>query len=108
VHPRALMIGDTGFLKGDIIHYSHRDLTDYLRSVNSHTSLEAKKMVLSGRKFTLGKALSRAFQRTIWTRLIRKQGYKDGVYGLAVAFFSGFYQIISYLKYREILLKKRS
>lgn len=107
VHPRAIMEGDTGFLKGDIIHYSHRDLTDYLRSLNGHTSLEAKKWFLSGRKVTLGKALSRAFQRTVWTRLIRKQGYKDGIYGLAVAYFSGVYQIVSYLKYKELELRSR-
>lgn len=107
VHPRALMEGDTGFLSGDILHYSHDDFTDYIRSLNGHTSLEAKKWFLSGKKVSLGKALWRAFQRTIWTRLIRKKGYKDGVYGLAVAFFSGFYQIASWLKYKELQIKSK-
>ena len=107
VHPRALMEGATGFLKGDIIHYSHRDFADYLRSLNSHTSLEAKKWVLSGRRMTAGKALWRALDRCFYRRLFLKQGYKDGVYGFAVAFFSGVYQIVSYLKYREILLKEK-
>lgn len=108
VHPRALMEGATGYLKGDLIHYSHRDLTDYLKSLNGHTSLEAKKWFLSGRKMTLGKAVWRAIQRTFLTRLIRKKGYKDGVYGLAVAFFSGMYQIVSYLKYRELVLQSKA
>jgi len=105
VHPRALMEGATGYLKGDLIHYSHRDLADYLKSLNSHTTLEAKKWFLTGRKMTLGKAVWRAIQRTFFTRLLRKKGYKDGVYGLAVAFFSGMYQIVSYLKYRELVLQ---
>ncbi|MCA9396654.1 MAG: glycosyltransferase family 2 protein [Candidatus Omnitrophica bacterium] len=104
VHPRALMEGDTGFLKGDIVHYSHKDIADYLRSLNSHTTLEAKKWFLSGRKMSLGHALWRAFDRCFYRRILRKQAYKDGVYGWTVAIFSGFYQIVSYLKYREMLI----
>jgi len=105
VHPRAIMEGDTGFIKGDIIHYSHRDLTDYIRSLNGHTSLEAKKWYLSGRKMSFGKALWRTLDRCFYRRLWRKKSYKDGIYGLAVAFFSGFYQMASYLKYRELIEK---
>jgi glycosyltransferase involved in cell wall biosynthesis len=105
VHPRALMEGATGYLKGDIIHYSHRDFADYLRSLNSHTTLEARKWAQSGRRMTAGKAIWRALDRCFYRRLFLKRGYKDGIYGWAVAFFSGVYQIVSYLKYREILLK---
>ena len=105
VHPRALMEGATGYLRGDILHYSHRDLSDYLRSLNGHTTLEAKKWYLSGKKISLGRAVWRAVQRTFLTRLLRKKGYKDGVYGLAVAYFSGVYQIVSWLKYRELVEK---
>ncbi len=106
VHPRALMQGDTGFLKGDIIHYSHRDIADYLRSLNYHTTLEARKWYLTGRKMSLGHAVWRALDRCFYRRLIRKKGYKDGIYGLTVAVFSGIYQIVSYLKYRELGIKE--
>ncbi|MBF0493798.1 MAG: glycosyltransferase family 2 protein [Candidatus Omnitrophica bacterium] len=106
VHPRAFMKGDCGHLKGDIIHYSHKDIADYLKSLNSHTTLEAKKWVLSGRKMSLGHAVWRALDRCFYRRLLRKQAYKDGIYGLTVAFFSGVYQIVSYLKYREMLMNK--
>ena len=106
VHPRALMDGDSGHLKTDIIHYSHRDITDYLRSLNSHTTLEAKKWYSSGRKMTMGHAVWRTLDRCFYRRLLRKRGYRDGIYGLTVAVFSGFYQIVSYLKYREIILKE--
>ncbi|KJJ83354.1 glycosyltransferase, group 2 family protein [Candidatus Omnitrophus magneticus] len=103
VHPRALLDGDTGHLKGDIIHYSHSDIADYLKSLNSHTTLEAKKWYAQGRKMSLFHALWRAFDRCFYRRIIRKQGYKDGIYGWTVAIFSGFYQIVSYLKYREMI-----
>ncbi|MFH1552377.1 MAG: glycosyltransferase family 2 protein [Candidatus Omnitrophota bacterium] len=105
VHPRAFMKGDTGYLKGDIIHYSHKDITDYLRSLNGHTTLEAKKWYQTGRKMSAGHAIWRGLDRCFYRRLLRKKGYKDGIYGFTVAFFSGAYQIVSYLKYREMQLK---
>jgi glycosyltransferase involved in cell wall biosynthesis len=103
VHPRAFMNGDCGHLKGDIIHYSHRDISDYLRSLNNQTTLEAKKWVLTGRKMSLGHALWRMLDRCFYRRLLRKKAYKDGIYGITVAVFSGVYQLVSYLKYREML-----
>jgi len=103
VHPRALLDGDCGHLKGDIIHYSHRDISDYLRSLNSQTSLEAKKWFLTERKMSLGHAVWRTLDRCFYRRLLRKKAYKDGIYGLTVAVFSGMYQIVSYLKYRELM-----
>jgi glycosyltransferase involved in cell wall biosynthesis len=102
VHPRALMEGDCGHLKGDMIHYSHDDISDYVRSLNGHTTLEAKKWYLSGRKMSLFHAVWRGLDRCFYRRLFRKQGYKDGVYGLTVAVFSGLYQIVSYAKFREM------
>lgn len=104
VHPRALMEGDTGYLKGDLVHYSHKDITDYLRSLNGHTTLEARKWYLTGRKISAGRAIWRALDRCFYRRLLRKKGYKDGLYGYTVAFFSGVYQIVSYIKYREMQL----
>ena len=106
VHPRALLDGDCGHLKNDMIHYSHRDIADYLKSLNNQTNLEAKKWISDGRKMSLGHALWRTFDRCFYRRLIRKKGYKDGVYGLTVAVFSGMYQLVSYLKYREMLEQK--
>lgn len=103
VHPRAFLKGDCGHLKGDLIHYSHKDIADYLASLNNHTTLEARKWYLSGRKMSFGRALWRALDRCFYRRLLRKKGYKDGIYGLTVAIFSGMYQLVSYLKYKELV-----
>jgi glycosyltransferase involved in cell wall biosynthesis len=105
VHPRAFMEGGWGHLRNDIIHYSHRDIADYLRSLNNQSTLEALKWYNTDRKMTLGHALWRAFDRCFYRRLLRKRSYKDGVYGLAVAVFSGLYQLVSYFKYWEMKQK---
>jgi glycosyltransferase involved in cell wall biosynthesis len=103
VHPRAFLEGPCGHLKNDIIHYSHRDIADYLRSLNGQTTLEAQKWYRTGRRMSLGHAVWRTLDRCFYRRLIRGKSYKDGFYGIVVAVFSGLYQIISYFKYREML-----
>ena len=102
VHPRAFMEGDCGHLKGDMIHYSHRDIADYVRSLNSHTTLEARKWFLTERKMSFARALRRSLDRCFYRRLWRKKSYKDGVYGLTVAVFSGLYQLVSWVKCWEM------
>jgi glycosyltransferase involved in cell wall biosynthesis len=102
VHPRAFLDGDCGHLKGDLIHYSHRDIADYVRSLNSHTTLEARKWYLTNRKMSFARAFRRTIDRCFYRRLLRKKAYKDGVYGLTVAVFSGIYQLVSWVKCWEM------
>jgi len=101
VHPRAFMNGPCGHLKSDIIHYSYKDFSDFLKKMDNHTSREAKKWFETGRKMTLGKALWRTVDR-FFRSYLKKKGHKDGVVGLVVAVFAGFYQILSYAKYWEM------
>lgn len=101
VHPRIIMPDPRGILKGDIVHYNYKDFEDAVRKLNNQTTLEAKKWVRDNRKMTLFKALWRSADRFV-RRYVGKKGYKDGVIGLALAVFSGFYQFLSYIKYREL------
>ena len=105
VHPRAFMNGPCGQLKSEIIHYSYRDFSDFLKKLDNQTTREAKKWFSTGRKMRLGKALWRTLDRFFRTYLVKK-GYKDGVVGLVVALFAGFYQILSYAKYWEMKREK--
>jgi len=101
VHPRAfLKDGVAGYLKGDIIHYSYRDFSDFLNKLNKQTSWEAKKWVDDKRPMSLGKAIWRAVDR-FYRSYYSKKAKKDGFVGFMVAFFAALYQIMSYAKYWE-------
>ncbi|MFH1202691.1 MAG: glycosyltransferase family 2 protein [Candidatus Omnitrophota bacterium] len=106
VHPRAFLDGKCGLLKSDIIHYSYKDIEDFLAKLNRQTSLEATKWINSNRKMSLGHALWRAVDR-FFRRFLGKKGYKDGWPGFVVAFFDSVYQIVSYSKYREFKSEKK-
>lgn len=105
IHGRAFMDDPCGHLKSDIIHYTYRNFEDFLGKLNRQTTLEALKWFKNNKPMCLGRFLYRATDRFIRAYFVR-QGYKDGFYGLVVAFFAWLYQIVSYLKYRELTLKK--
>ncbi len=100
VHPRGLSDRPCGQLRGDLVHYSYRDLTDFVEKMNRQTTLEAQKWVASGRRVPAGKALWRMVDRFVRS-YVSKQGFRDGTLGFIVAWFAGAYQLLSYMKYVE-------
>ncbi|MFZ2937279.1 MAG: HAD-IIIA family hydrolase [Candidatus Omnitrophota bacterium] len=101
VHPRAFMPDPCGHLKSDLIHYSYRNLEDFLNKLNRQTTWEAQKWFNQNKPMRLGRFLWRTYDRFM-RAYITKQGFKDGFMGLAAAFFAGLYQFVSYLKYCEL------
>lgn len=106
VHPRAFMDDPCGHLQSDIIHYSYSSIEDFLNKMNNQTTREAQKWFNQNKPMRLGRFLYRAIDRFIRTYIARK-GYKDGFIGFVVAYFAALYQFLSYLKYREIILRKK-
>jgi len=106
VHPRAFMDDPCGHLNSDIIHYSYKNIEDFLNKLNNQTTREAQKWFAQGKPMRLGRFLYRSIDRFIRTYIVR-QGFRDGFMGFVVAFFAGLYQILSYLKYREIVKNRK-
>lgn len=107
VHPRAFMTGAYGHLKSDIVHFSYKNLEEFWNSVNIQTTREAQKWYRQGKPMRLGRFLWRTLDRFLRT-YVRKKGYKDGLIGFIVAFNAGLYQFLSYLKYQELLLNRKT
>ncbi|MCX5695256.1 MAG: glycosyltransferase family 2 protein [Candidatus Omnitrophica bacterium] len=101
VHPRIILDGKCGHLKSDIIHKGYPDLEHFMNSVNRQSTLEAKKWINTGRKMTLLWITWRTVDR-FFRRYFGKKGYKDGIYGFVIAYFDSLYQILSYVKFREM------
>jgi len=106
VHPRAFMDEPCGHLKCDLIHYSYRDIEDFVRKLNNQTTWEAAKWFKQDKPMRLGRFLWRTYDRFMRS-YFGKKGYKDGFIGFVIAFFAGLYQFLSYLKYREIVMIKK-
>jgi glycosyltransferase involved in cell wall biosynthesis len=105
VHPKAHLDGSWAALTADLVHFSYNGVSDFIQKLDRQTSLEAKKWVRDGRRVTLGKSLWRTTDRFLRS-FIFKQGYRDGFWGLLVAVLGGFYQLVTYAKYRELSAAK--
>lgn len=101
VHPRAFCDSPCGYLREALLHYSYRDIGDFVTKMNRQTTLEAQKWLATRRRISFGKALWRAVDR-FFRAYIMKRGYRDGVLGFAVAWLGATYQLLSYEKYREL------
>ncbi|MBP7216074.1 MAG: glycosyltransferase family 2 protein [Candidatus Omnitrophica bacterium] len=105
VHPRVFIDGACGHLTRDIIHKGYPDIEHFLASINRQSTLEAVKWVNTNRQMSLGRALWRTVDR-FFRRFFGKKAHKDGLYGFVIAYFDSLYQIVSYVKYREMKKKK--
>ncbi|MEM7816634.1 MAG: glycosyltransferase family 2 protein [Candidatus Aenigmatarchaeota archaeon] len=109
VHPKAILEGKCGHLKKDILHYTYRNWSDFLKKLNNQTTLEAKKWYKVFLENPKKANYKMNFLHTIWRvidRFIRvffvKKGYREGFFGFMLAYFSSLYQIVSYAKYKEL------
>ena len=105
VHPRAIYDGKCGILKGDILHYSCKNLEQWIGKFNRETTLEADKWITDGRKVKKGKVVRKTIDRFLKNYFL-KEGWKYGFMGFLMSVFHGLYQLFSYAKYREMKLKK--
>ena len=106
VHPRIILGGKCGHLKGDIIHRGYADFSELFYGLNAQTTLEAEKWFSEKRKIGILKMLWKACDR-FFRAYIRKKGYKDGIVGFVIALHGALYQVFSYAKYWEMLRKEK-
>lgn len=105
VHPRVFIDGSCGHLTKDIVHYSYDDFHDFFVSLNNQTTQEARKWFKERRKIGFLKMMRKFYDRFFKSYLLKK-GYKDGLVGFTVAYSSSLYQLMSYVKYREMLRRE--
>lgn len=106
VHPRVFIDGTCGHLTKDIVHYSYRDYHDFFQSLNNQTTLEAKKWFKEKRKIGFIK-MRRKFLDRFLKAYVLKGGFKDGLLGFVVSYAAGLYQMMSYVKYQEMVANEK-
>lgn len=105
VHEQAVVEGETGRLKYDLLHYRDRDLKNYLLRNNRYTSLLAEQFLEHNLSINLKSYILYLFikpiQEFFWI-YIRHRGYVDGLSGFIFAFFSGLRFAIAFVKYLKM------
>jgi glycosyltransferase involved in cell wall biosynthesis len=101
VHPSLTLKGKRGHkLTHAIRHTVDDDLTDMIARLNRYTTLKALDMLDDDTMGTLPGHVRRLFSR-FFKCYVRRGGYREGIYGLAIALCAALFPILSYLKARE-------
>lgn len=97
VHESVILQGKTSKLSNPLIHYTYESLEQYLTKFNRYTTLAAKMMEEKGRKANVMHLLVRPPLEFI-KMFIGKAGFKDGIYGLMIAYMSSMYIFVKFAK----------
>jgi glycosyltransferase involved in cell wall biosynthesis len=97
----ALEQGRPGQLRGELLHYSFRDLRDQLDRINTYTTLGARQMFEAGRRASALHLLMHppaAFLRNF----ILRRGIMDGTVGLTISLLQAWSVFLKFAKLREL------
>ena len=103
----ALDEGRPGQLRGEVLHYSFRDLRDQLDRINVYTSLGARQMYEAGRRASVLHLLIHppaAFLRNY----ILRRGILDGSVGLTISMLQAWSVFLKFAKLREMATNPES
>ncbi|GAC1473443.1 MAG: glycosyltransferase family 2 protein [Isosphaeraceae bacterium] len=107
VHETVDLQGTVGRLKNALQHQTIPDMQTFLRKINEYTTLESIKFKHEGRPFHI----TDLAVRPAWTFVklyIGKQGFRDGLEGLAFCALSGFSVAVRHWKQRELIQARRA
>ncbi len=91
----------TGFLKGDLLHYSYTTIADHVRQANHFTDITADQAFARGKKAGIIKILCSPLFKFI-RDYIFLLGFLDGYYGFIVCRISAQASFLKYAKLREL------
>jgi glycosyltransferase involved in cell wall biosynthesis len=107
VHETVELNGSAGRLENALQHRTIPDMQTFLRKINEYTTLEAIKFEREGRRFRARDLAA----RPAWTfakLYLGKQGFRDGLEGLAFCALSGLSVAVRHWKHRELIRAGRA
>jgi len=89
-----------------MIHYNYSSVSEYVTKMNKYTSLEALQITEEGNSVSLIRAIFNSVMMFGYYLILRRTILK-GMPGITYAILSGFYEIIVYFKYNELIQKQK-
>lgn len=104
VHEKLVVNGEIKKLKGDILHFTYRHITDHMGRINLFSELGAKKLYAQQKKCRWYHLTLRPLLRFI-RNYIFLGGFLDGFPGLVIAVLSSYALFARYAKLKEIWIR---
>ena len=106
VHETLEVPGEAGIIDADIDHIVFESLTQYIDRQNFYSSIESK-LLLDEKGILPIKVIKRNLTikpiKLFWKLYVRKNGYKDGMYGFIWCLMQSVRRILIWSKYWELI-----
>lgn len=102
LHEEPIIKGELSYLKNDLIHFTHRDLSSMINKTNAWTDMEAQALFDAKHPPVYWWRFPRMMISKFYQRLIKEKMYKDGIVGWISAIFESFDTFIIYAKLWEL------
>ncbi|GBE06425.1 MAG TPA: glycosyltransferase family 2 protein [Nitrospirae bacterium] len=103
VHEAINVDGTTGYLKNPLEHYTYRDSRDYMRRMQTYSTLAAKELFKRGKRSNILDIIVRPVA-TFCRMYVLQMGILDGIYGIILACL---YSVYTYNKYSKLRKMQR-
>ncbi|MFA6007169.1 MAG: glycosyltransferase family 2 protein [Candidatus Shapirobacteria bacterium] len=101
LHEEPIIVGTLGYLKNDLLHYTHRNLSSMLQKTLVWTDMEAEALFDNHHPPVVWWRFPRMMLTKFWQRLIKQQMWRDGVVGWISVIFECFDTFIIYARLWE-------
>ena len=101
VHESIECRGRVERLRGELLHYPYRDMSEHLAKIDRYTTLVAEQWAAEGRRTSALRAF--VYPRLAFLRnFVLRRGFRDGETGLMVSMLNSYYVFLKYAKLFEM------
>jgi hypothetical protein len=97
---------DSGFIQGDLCHYSYSSITEHITQTNKFTSIAAESAFQTGVQSSIFKIVTRPLLKFL-RDYFYKRGFLDGRYGFIICFINSLSAMLKYSKLFELQIGKK-
>ncbi len=101
LHESPIIAGKVGNLKGDLLHYTHRDISSMVAKTNEWSDIEAQLLFKSNHPPMREWRFLRIILTSFWRAYVKQKGWQMGRVGFVESVYQVFSNFITYAKLWE-------
>jgi len=102
LHETAIVDGNIGYLKNNLIHYTHRTLEHMISKTNEWSQVEAELRYNSHHPSVVWWRFIRVMVTAFWESFFRQYGWRAGTVGWVESIYQSYSMFITYAKLWEL------
>lgn len=108
LHESPRVLGSIGKLTGNLVHDTHRNLSEMVEKTNQWSATEAELRLVANHPPVVWWRILRVAITGFWDSFIRQRGWRAGSVGWIESMYQGFSMFITYAKLWELQQQKHS